>query len=178
VEKAVATVQDYHRRFPTRPGMPKAELISKLKLTTRYSASALQSLAQDNALVEEGTSVRLPSHQIQLSQEQQAKVDAFLHSLARSPYAPPSDLIPEPDLLNVLVEQRRVVKVSEGVVFSAPAYDEMVGRITTHIEERGKVTLAEVRDMFNTSRKYAQALLEYLDEKQITRRIGDERVLR
>ena len=178
VEKAVAIVQDYHRRFPARPGMPKAELISKLKLTTRYSASALQSLFQDGVLVEEGTSVRLPSHQIQLTQGQQAKVDAFLHSLARNPYAPPSDLMPEPDLLNLLVEQRRVVKVSDGVVFSTPAYDEMVGRITTHIKERGKVTLAEVRDMFNTSRKYAQALLEYLDEKQITRRIGDERVLR
>ena len=41
----------------------------------------------------------------------------------------------------------------------------------------GKVSLGEVRDMFKTSRKYAQALLEYLDSKKITRRVGDERVL-
>ena len=122
--------------------------------------------------------VRLPSYQIRLTQEQQAKSDAFLQSLARNPYAPSSDLIPEPDLLNLLVEQGRVVKVSDSVVFAASAYDEMVGRITAYIKEGGKVTLAEVRDMFNTSRKYAQALLEHLDEKKITRRIGDERVLR
>ena len=177
-ESATAIVQDYHRRFPVRAGMPKAELAGKLKLTAPYSASTLQSLSREGVLVEEGAVVRHASYRIHLAQEQQSRIDAFLHSLARNPYAPPSDLMPEPDLLNLLVEQRRVVKVSDGVVFSTPAYDEMVGRITTHIKERGKVTLAEVRDMFNTSRKYAQALLEYLDEKQITRRIGDERVLR
>jgi len=177
-ERAAAIVQDYHRKFPVRLGMPKAELASKLKLTAQYSTSALQSLFQEGILVEEGAVVRLTSYQIRLTQGQQAKIDTFLRSLAQSPYAPPGDLIPEPDLLNLLVEQRRVVKVSDGVVFAASAYDEMVKRITTHIKERGRVTLAEVRDMFNTSRKYAQALLEHLDEKGITRRIGDERVLR
>jgi len=64
------------------------------------------------------------------------------------------------------------------VVFAASAYDEMERRVTAYIKEKGKVTLAEVRDLFGTSRKYAQALLEYLDEKKITRRIGDERVLK
>jgi selenocysteine-specific elongation factor len=177
-EKAAAIVQDYHRRFPVRPGMPKAELTSKLKLTTQYSASALHSFFQEGVLVEEGTVIRLPSYKVHLTQEQQARLDAFLRSLARNPYAPPSDLIPEPDLLNLLVEQRRVVKVSEGVVFAASTYDEMVEGITAHIKEHGRVTLAEVRDMFNTSRRYAQALLEHLDEKGITRRTGDERVLR
>ena len=121
--------------------------------------------------------VRLPGHSIQLTAEQQSKVDAFLESLSREPYAPPGDMIPEPDLLNMLVRQGRVVKVSEGVVFSASAYNEMVGRVTALIKERGKVSLAEVRDMFQTSRKYAQAFLEYLDREKITRRLGDERVL-
>jgi selenocysteine-specific elongation factor len=40
------------------------------------------------------------------------------------------------------------------------------------------ITLAQVRDLFGTSRKYAQAILEYLDETRVTRRVGDERVLR
>ena len=40
------------------------------------------------------------------------------------------------------------------------------------------MTLAQVRDMFGTSRKYAQALLEHLDNERVTRRVGDERVLR
>ncbi|MBI2329394.1 MAG: SelB C-terminal domain-containing protein, partial [Chloroflexi bacterium] len=70
-----------------------------------------------------------------------------------------------------------VVKVSDDVVFFAATYNEMVAKVTAHIKTQGKVTLAEVRDLFQTSRKYAQALLEHLDEKKITRRIGDERVL-
>ena len=38
--------------------------------------------------------------------------------------------------------------------------------------------MAQVRDLFDTSRKYALALLEYLDTARVTRRVGDARVLR
>ena len=175
MEKAVNILEGYHHRFPLRPGMPNVELKSKLELP---SAAVLQRLSEEGVLIEEKASVRLPSHQIHLTPEQQAKVDAFLRSLSENPYAPPSDLKPEPDLVNLLVEQGRVVKVSESVIFAASAYDEMVQRITAHIKEQGKVTLAEVRDLFGTSRKYAQSLLEHLDEKRITHRVGDERMLR
>ena len=176
VKKAAAMVQDYHRRFPVRPGMPKGELSSKLKLPAH--STTLQMLLNDGVFIEEGIAVRLPSHRIKLTQDQQAKIDAFLHSLAQNPYAPPADLIPEPDLLNLLIEQHQVVKVGDNVVFSASAYNEMVEMVIAHLKAQGKVTLAEVRDIFNTSRKYAQALLEHLDQENITRRVGDERVLK
>jgi selenocysteine-specific elongation factor len=175
-EKAIAIVQDYHRRFPTRPGIPKVELSSKLGPGT-YSPAIIQRLLGEDVLAEKGLAVLLPTHHIQLTPAQQAKIDAFLHSLAQNPYAPSTDLIPEPDLLNLLVEQQKVVKVSDSVVFPASAYNGMVERVTAHIKAQGKVTLAEVRDMFKTSRKYAQAFLEHLDAKKITRRVGDERVL-
>jgi len=64
------------------------------------------------------------------------------------------------------------------VVFLASAYKEMVDRIVAHLKQHGKITAAEVRDRFNTSRKYAIGLLEHLDEAKVTRRVGDERVLR
>jgi selenocysteine-specific elongation factor len=53
----------------------------------------------------------------------------------------------------------------------------MVKKIVAHIKAKGKITLAETRDLFNNSRKYAQALLEHLDQEKVTRRVGDERVL-
>ena len=174
--KAAAILQDYHRRFPTRPGMPKVELGSRLKLRA-YSSAALRKLCEQGVIVEDGAAVRLPAHRIQLTQAQQAKIDAFLRSLTQNPYAPPGDLIPEPDLLNLLIEQQQVVKVSDSVVFAASAYNEMLERVTSHIKTHGKVSLAEVRDLFKTSRKYAQALLEHLDGEKVTRRVGDERVL-
>ena len=174
--QASGILQDYHRRFPSRSGMSKAELGNRLKLG-RHAIALWQGLVDHGVLVEDGTVVRLPSHQVTLTQAQQAEVAAFLGSINKSPYAPPGDRIPGPDLLNWLIDQQQVVKVSDDVVFSAAAYGEMVTRIKKHIEDNGQVTLAEVRDLFQTSRKYAQALMEYLDTKKITRRVGDQRVL-
>jgi selenocysteine-specific elongation factor len=175
-DKAVAVLADYHKKFPTRSGMPKVELSSRLKLGN-YILAALENLVSQGILVEEGGHLRLPSHKVQLTPLQQAQIDAFLKSLTQNPYAPPGELIPENDLLNMLIEQGKVVKVSDNVVFSTPAYNEMVGKITAQIKDKGKLSLGEVRDMFGTSRKYAQALLEYLDREKVTRRVGDDRVL-
>jgi len=68
--------------------------------------------------------------------------------------------------------------VSDDVIFTAATYDRMVAGIVDYIKSHGQITVAGVRDLFNTSRKYALALMEYLDEQKITRRIGDQRVLR
>jgi selenocysteine-specific elongation factor len=175
-KKAEDVARNYHRKFPTRAGIPKGELSSKLKLSP--TSAALQRLFESGVLVEEGAAVHLPSYRIQLSERQQEKINNFLRALKENPYSPPGDITLEPDLLNLLIEQRQVVKVSDGVVFSASAYEEMVNKVMAYARAKGKVTLAEVRDMLGTSRKYAQALLEYMDEKKITRRVGDERILR
>jgi selenocysteine-specific elongation factor len=45
----------------------------------------------------------------------------------------------------------------------------------TYLDEHGSITLATFRDLFGTSRKYAQAVLEYFDQQKLTRRTGDER---
>ena len=176
VAQVVTLLGDYHRRFPARSGMPRVELSSRLKLGSLASA-ALTKLVGRGVIIEEGGCVHLPAHAVQLTPAQQAKVNDFLKSLAQHPYAPPGELLPEPDLLNLLIEQGRVVKVSEGIVFSASAYDEMVTKVTARLKAGGKISLAEVRDMFQTSRKYAQAFLEHLDGAKVTRRVGDERVL-
>jgi selenocysteine-specific elongation factor len=175
-DRAVAALTDYHKRFPARPGMPRVELSTRLKLGD-FISMALDNFVKKDIIVLEGSYLRLPSHRVRLTTTQQAKVDAFLKSLAAHPYAPPSDLIPEPDLLNMLVEQERAVKVSDNVVFAAAVYRDMVTKITARIKENTKITLSEVRDMFGTSRKYAQALLEYLDREKVTRRVGDDRIL-
>jgi selenocysteine-specific elongation factor len=54
----------------------------------------------------------------------------------------------------------------------------MTQAVIHHLQREGSITLAQVRDMFSTSRKYAQALLEHLDDKRVTKRVGDERILR
>jgi selenocysteine-specific elongation factor len=172
----MALLGEYHRKFPTRTGMPRLEVNGHLKLGARAPA-VLERLAGQGVIVEEGGSLRLPGHAIRLTPAQQAKVDAFLKSLADNPYSPPAEALPGPDLLNMLVEQGKVVKVSDNVAFAGKAYREMVAKVTDRLRTNGKVTLGEVRDMFGNSRKYAQALLEYLDREKVTRRVGDDRVL-
>ena len=168
-------LQEYHSKFPARSGIHKVELINKLKLG-KYSQLFLDRLVTDKLLIDEGIALRLPEFQVKLSAIQQTKIDTILKALTEHPYAPPTEFIPEPDLLNLLVEQKQVVKLSEGVVVSTKAYSEMVGKITAQLAVDSKITLAEVRDMFQTSRKYAQALLEHLDAEKVTRRVGDERI--
>jgi selenocysteine-specific elongation factor len=172
---AKKALQEYHSKYPVRIGIPKIELLNKLKLG-RYSQLFLDRLVADKLLIDEGTAVRLPEFHVKLSAIQQAKIDVFFQALTEYPYAPPSELIPESDLLNLLIERKQVVKLSESVVVSTKTYEEMVGKILVQLTINGKITLAEVRDMFQTSRKYAQALMEHLDAEKVTRRVGDERV--
>ncbi len=67
--------------------------------------------------------------------------------------------------------------MSEDVVFRADVYETMVDNVKGDLREGGTITVAEVRDKFQTSRKYALALMEHLDAIGLTVREGDERRL-
>jgi selenocysteine-specific elongation factor len=110
--------------------------------------------------------------------EQRREADAYVAALRRTPYAPTASGALSADVLEYIEDAGEAVRTGGGVVFAADAYGEMVARIRAHLEGGGTITLGQVRDMFGTSRKYAQSLLEHLDAQRITRRVGDERVLR
>ncbi len=183
VEKISGLLGDYHRAYPLRGGMPRGELRSRLNLAIRvFNDLVAHAIAAGRLAETPNGDLKLPEHEIRFTPAQQARVNALLQSFAASPYAPPSVAASEeqvgPGVLAALLERGDLVKVSSEVLFAGETYKEMVARITDHLRRDGKVTVAQVRDLFNTSRKYALGLLEYLDDQQITRRIGDERVLR
>ncbi len=177
-QRASEFLRSYHERHPLRKGAPKEELRSRLNMTPQVFAQTLSLLQESSALVEQGSLVRLGEHTPKLSGEQRRAADAYLTLLESSPYSPPTESQPDADVLNLLADDGKIVRVSESVVFSAGAYREMVERVTGHLGERGEITVADVRDLFGTSRKYALALLEYLDKRRLTRRVDDARVLR
>ena len=122
--------------------------------------------------------MNLSHHTVKLSPLQQRQIDDYIKALESEPWSPATDIPIDPELLALVIEEGKVVKVNESVVFAASAYKRMVDKIVAHTREHGKITVAEGRDLFDTSRKYVLPLLEYLDQQHITRRVGDERVLR
>ena len=177
-KKASAALESYHRQHPLRKGIPREELRSRLGITQQAFPWMLERLSREGILEEGGASVRLPRHEAALSPAQRRQVDAYIKALESEPYSPPTDGPLDPELLALLIEEGEVIKVNETVVFAASAYQEMLEKIVAHTREHGNITVAAGRDLFDTSRKYILPLLEYLDQQHITRRVGDERVLR
>ena len=176
--RARSFLEEFHGRFPLRRGASKEELRSRLGMKAAVFGGALELLEAEGVLVEDGPAVRRPDYVRVVSESQQREIDAYMGVLASDPYSPPTDRPIDPELLALLVEDGRVTKVSDSVVFDSSAYDEMVEAIRARIGEAGEVTVADVRDMFGGSRKYSLALMDYLDQQRITRRVGDARVLR
>jgi selenocysteine-specific elongation factor len=188
-ERIEALLDEYHRQFPLRTGMPREEVKSRLAqnlaalraLPARLFNEVVQRAAQEGWLVE-AERIRLASHQARFSPQQQQAVDYMLFTFRQEPFTTPSVAQCEAQLgsevLNALIEQGQLIKLSDDVIFMTETYEVMRNRVVDHLQEHGSITVAQVRDMFGTSRKYALALVGYLDERRITRRVGDERVLR
>ena len=136
----------------------------------------MQKLISQGLVVEESSLVHLPGFQIKISPAQQVQIDTYLKQLNLNPYSPAAGISLDQDLLNLLVYRGDVVKTASGTVFSAAAFNEMVLKITNHLKQSGKITVAEARDLLGSSRKYVLALLEQMDEMKLTKRVGDERV--
>jgi selenocysteine-specific elongation factor len=182
LQRIVELLQDYHKRYPLRGGMPREELKSRLGLSPRAFSEAIGKAATQGVLVETEAMLALAEHRVTLGHEQQRQVNKLLEAFAQSPYSPPSlaesEALVGAEVLAALIEQGQLIKVSDTVLFAAETYTKMTQAIISHLQREGSITLAQVRDMFSTSRKYAQALLEHLDDKRITKRVGDERILR
>ncbi len=175
-DRALLAVSAYQRENPLRPGMPREELRNRLKLDQRMFPPIVAALVSSKILAEAGPAVSTPGWSASLNPAQRAAADAYLAGLRGSPYSPPTDNQPNEDVRAFLTANGEVVDAGDGVVFSQEAYAEMLAGVLELIDDAGSVSLAQVRDRFGTSRRYAQALLEHLDGLQVTVRRGDERV--
>jgi selenocysteine-specific elongation factor len=177
-ERASTAVAAYLDEHPLRFGIAPDELRKRLRLDEQPFAAALERWSAEGVLEQRAAVIALPGRAPKLTVRQQRAVDEYAAALRAQPYAPPTDAPVDAELLAYLEDAGEVVSVGDGVVFAAEAYREMVERVTEHLRHEGTITLAQTRDMFATTRKYAQALLEHLDRAHLSRRVGDERVLR
>jgi selenocysteine-specific elongation factor len=180
--RVLEEVSNYHLGFPLRRGMPREELKSRLKTNARLFNALLRRLVTRGDLEEAGPLVLKQGHRISFSAQQERAVQGMLARFAANPYNPPSVKEAQTglgeELYTALLEQGLLVGVSAEVVFRREDYDRMIAEIRRMIQQQGPVTAAQVRDHFNTSRRYVLALLEHLDSIGITVRQGDFRRLK
>jgi len=181
-EKMTRELAAYHKQFPLRAGMAREELKSKMSLAPRMFDLALQRAVAETVLRVTEKNVALASHQVSFDPTTRKKVNALLEQFTRAPYNPPSVADAEneigADVLNALIEQGALERVAPNVLFAPDIVATMEAWVIETLRAQNEITAAQVRDRFDTSRKYAIAFLEYLDAKRVTKRVGDARVLR
>ena len=170
------TLSAFHAQNPLRAGMTREELRSRLGLRPNAAQAVIARLAESGALVDDAGTLRLPGHEVAVSAEQRAAMDAYAAALEADPF-PVEQPSLAAELVALLAEEGRVVRAPQGVVFGADVYARLASAVTEQIRGEGSITVAQARDLIGASRKYALALLERLDEEKVTRRHGDERVL-
>ncbi|TVR19029.1 MAG: selenocysteine-specific translation elongation factor [Anaerolineaceae bacterium] len=176
MDRILDQLSAYHQANPLQTGIPREELRSKLGI----KLNLLDALSERIPVCIEKDRIRLESHQITFSASQQAQIARLMAALHATPYTPPSFKeaveIVGADVLYGLIALGEIVQIADDVILAPTAYAEMSAGVSRMIAGSGSVDAKAVRDAFATSRKYAIALLEHLDEIGQTRRVGDVRV--
>ncbi len=183
LDRLSRVLSGFHRAEPLRTGIRPESLRRQLGLDAA-ELDALLDLAAERGIAVRTNSglIAEPGYTPQTTKAQRAAIDQLLAAFAREPYTPPSykeavALVGE-DVLSALIEWGELVRVSPDVLLTSNALHEIAAETEHTLAAEGRITIKALRDRFNTSRKYAQAILEYFDSLGITRREGDDHVLR
>jgi selenocysteine-specific elongation factor len=122
-----------------------------------------------------GARVYLPGAEASLGERAEA-AQALEAELEAARFTPLK--VADKELASYLERAGRLVRLGDGLTVGARAYDEAKRILVEECEREGSITLARFRDLIGAGRKQAQALLERFDGDGLTRRVGDERVLR
>jgi selenocysteine-specific elongation factor len=186
IRKAVET---FHRANPLLPGIPKQELRGKAgRARVEIFEAALGDLVAARALATAGDLVSLAGREITLStEEMRAKeliereferagltVPGFASVLAKLPVDAPR----AQKILQILLREKVLVKISSDLVFHRDALQRLREMLAKYRKEHGaRLPIAVFKELTGVTRKYAIPLLEHLDREQVTRRARDERVI-
>jgi selenocysteine-specific elongation factor len=188
-EKAAADVREYFEANPERPLMPYAGL--RAEFLKKGDAQTLKLIVDDlcrtNVLFRKEAEVGLVGHRARMKPADEqiaARIEGVFRSARLSPPLEEEaqrKLALNPSvfkgILDVLIREGKIIRLGAKVTYHREALDEAKKAVLGLIERRASVTIAELRDRLNLSRKYAQAILEYFDKTGLTKRIEDRHVL-
>lgn len=183
--RTIASLEDFHRVHPLKAGMPKEELRATLGrgLDQKTFTAVLSEMEQLGLVVASENNVRLPGHEVRLSDEENRAAEAIEKVYRDLGFSAPSVEQVEgkspgdKEVFRYLVETGRLVKIAEGLYLHRETVETAEKLLRNRLTGGEKITVSEFRDLTASSRKYAVPILEYFDSKRITRRVGDGRVL-
>ncbi|AOY76884.1 selenocysteine-specific translation elongation factor [Clostridium formicaceticum] len=187
-EKTLLLLSKYHQQNPLRLGMIKEEFKNKIvPKNAGKSGDALLELLQRDKLVKVFEKY-IAAYDFEISfnptqLEIKSKIEA---AYLKEPYATPKieDVIKSISYKRQEIDQvletmlgRELIKINSEIILHEKAYLKAKAMLIEHINKKDSISLAEFRDLLNSSRKYAVALLEYFDNIRLTKRLEDKRVL-
>ena len=187
--KLVEVLERYHQKRPILLGLSRNALKQNF---TEAEQGSLLNLAinqgiENETITRTGSFFHLAQREPQLDQPAQQIRSQMLQKLEEPPFETPrtKELIEffkpgqvAEEVLTLLVQTGEVVQISNEVLLLSDNLEQAKQVIREQIEKNESLTVADLRDRLNTSRKYALPLLEYLDEIGFTQRVGDKRILK
>ena len=179
---------NFHAAQPLLPGQNATQLRSEIELDEIGFEKLENQLIAERQLVKDGNLLRLTSHEIQFSQEEETAKETleklFLDAGINTPTLNElSTLLPEytPKVLEstffALLRLGQFVKITDNFFIHRAVLEKIQELLTTYLRKNDIITVAEFRETAQTSRKYAVPFLEYCDSQNITIRDGNVRRL-
>jgi selenocysteine-specific elongation factor len=180
IERSLAAT---HRRAPLRAGAPREEIRSSVDLPPKRFSALVQRMARDGRIAERGSALALVAHVPTLTAAQESAWSRAREALGREPLQPPSPALLESEygldreLVAALAERGDLVRIGTEAVFLPDAVAGFADAVVSELASAGTITVARARDLTGSSRKHVLPLLGFLDDRGLTRRSGDDRIL-
>jgi len=189
-ENLLELLRRYHASYPLREGMNRSEAQESLpeKVDPGLFEAVLERLTARGAIVQQGALLRLPEHEVKLTEAEETLRARLLEELDRSGFSPPAvgelsarlgvGVAQLTALLSALDSKGEVLQIESDCYLTRRLAKQAEQLLRRHCEERGEITVSEFRELLGTTRRYALALLLRFDELGVTERVGDVRRLK
>ncbi|MCB2288749.1 selenocysteine-specific translation elongation factor [Clostridium sp. CS001] len=179
----------YHKENPLKAGMPKEEIKNKVfgkNIKQKIYDEILTLMQSRNVIKIYEKFVSLYDFRIQYTSEQEKLKTSIFSAYDKGRYNTPKygDLaVNEKDKKNFkmvfdsLMDNEELIKIAEDCIFTKENYENAKVLVYNYIKENGSIAASTARDLFDTSRKFAVALLEHFDGIKLTKRVENDRVL-
>lgn len=178
-------LEDYHKKYPYRYGMQKAEIHMKLlkKVKPNVFDLYVENLIEEGMLKRHNEFLSVSGYEIQKDATYRKTEKNLLDLFEKSGYDFPrisevdlGDVTQEvaEDILLLLMEEGKVIKLGEELYTLTEYVEKAITVVKEMFAKQDVITIGEVRDALETSRKNAKLLIEYMDSIKITKKCGAE----